>query len=142
MTETYLFVYGSLRLGVTSLPPSSQEFAAGLHRVSRLVGLGWTQGRLYRVADWYPAMVEPGGPEDWVRGDVLAVPDTPQFWTLLDEFEEAGPAPEALRDERFLYRRLILPVRLDDGDSTAAWGYMYNHSVDEMQRIGSGDWLG
>lgn len=142
MREANLFVYGSLRRDVASLPEQSQAFAAGLHREARLVGLGWTQGRLYRVSDWFPAMVEPNGPEDWVRGDVLAVPDTAEFWGRLDAFEEAGPAPEAIRDERFLYRRLILPVRLDNGDSTAAWGYVYNHTVNEMQRIGSGDWLG
>jgi len=142
MTETTLFVYGSLRPGCGALPPDSQAFADDLHQLSRPLGPGWTQGRLYRVADWYPAMLAPDGPNDWVRGDVLAVPDTPEFWRMLDAFEEAGPEPEALPDPRFLYRRLIVPVRLEDGACTAAWSYLYNHGVDERQRIFSGDWLG
>lgn len=140
MDETTLFVYGSLRRGVQGLPPNSADFTKDFHQATRFMSAARTPGRLYRV-DWYPALLAPAGPNDWVLGDLLAVPDSADFWDLLDGYEEAGPAPEALPDPLYLYRRVILPIRMDGEQSTAAWGYLYNHAVDEGQRIPNGDWL-
>lgn len=139
MAEIPLFVHGLLRQGAGPLSSEGSAFAEGLRRTSRFLGLGRTQGRLYLAPGWGPVLLEADGPGQWVAGDLLAAPEAEEFWRLLDEFEDAGPEPEALPDPRFSARRLVLPVRLESGDSTAAWGYLCNRAVEEEWRIASGD---
>lgn len=123
-----IFVYGTLRRG------SAHANAARLARESDWLGLATLGGTLYRVS-WHPALVLKGS--DTVTGDLLRLHDPAASLLWLDAFESCSPDDPPPHD----YRREIATVMTAAGPATALV-YVWNLSVDGLERIATGDWLG
>ena len=63
--------------------------------------------------------------------------DAETVLTVLDEIE--GYRQDC--PDTSLYRRVAVPVALEDGDALRAWAYFYNAPLGKAQRIESGDYL-
>ena len=114
--EEYLFVYGTLRRG------GSNDFRV---TGARFIGPGAVRGRIYQI-DWFPGLI-PDPAAGWVRGEVYAA--DARMIEALDAFEGNE------------YRRVRVPVALDDGNTLEAWLWQWLGEIDEARRINSGDWL-
>jgi gamma-glutamylcyclotransferase (GGCT)/AIG2-like uncharacterized protein YtfP len=112
-----VFVYGTLRRG------GSNHFRMS---GSGFVAAATVRGRLYRI-DWYPGLVlDKAGDE--ISGEVYAV--GPERMDQLDEFEGGE------------YRRASVAVRSTSGETMHAWAWEWRESVEGLERITDGDWLG
>jgi gamma-glutamylcyclotransferase (GGCT)/AIG2-like uncharacterized protein YtfP len=125
-----LFVYGTLRRRgrgsrFTLLGPGA-----------RLIGLARMRGRLVDLGD-YPGLVPPKNPEDWVRGEVYALPEPADTLRRLDEYE--GCADPVASSAGF--RRIMAEAELDSGRMTRAWVYLYEGKSHRARFIASGDFL-
>lgn len=128
---TRLFVYGTLRKGHVHPMP------VWLEQQAQWLGQAWFQGQLFKVAD-YPGAIDSANPADRVLGDVYELHDFEPCIARLDDYEECGPS-QALPH---LYRREIRDVqRVGAAERMSAWIYIYNRSVDTLERIGSGDFF-
>jgi gamma-glutamylcyclotransferase (GGCT)/AIG2-like uncharacterized protein YtfP len=112
-----LFVYGTLMSG----QPNHRWLPEG----ARLLGGGWTRGKLFAVGS-YPAMVA-GSLGDTVRGEVYQVAD----FDRSDQLEGYRPG-----DKHSHYLRR--PVYVTGHGMTQA--YFYNRSTALLELIPSGDW--
>ncbi|SEJ32596.1 Uncharacterized conserved protein YtfP, gamma-glutamylcyclotransferase (GGCT)/AIG2-like family [Sphingobium sp. AP50] len=127
MADAFLFVYGTLRVGFDG------PMARRLRDEACHFGAARVRGSLYRV-DHYPGFV-PGG-ADWVAGDLFALGDAEATLAWLDEYEECSPTfpvPQEYRRDRLIVETVDGPVQ--------AWAYIYEHSVDGLERIDGGDFL-
>lgn len=76
-----LFVYGTLRPGGSNYP-----------RVADLIepdhAPAWVRGRMYAsTAGAWPLLEPRQHGDDWVRGELLTVPPSPEFWALMGMLE-------------------------------------------------------
>jgi gamma-glutamylcyclotransferase (GGCT)/AIG2-like uncharacterized protein YtfP len=125
-----LFVYGTLRRG------SGTEMHRRLAAEAEFVSLATFQGRLFLVGD-YPGVTPSDAAGDLVHGDLyrLVQPEDSLDW--IDLYEQCGnrfPAPQE-------YIREIRPVCLLDGSVRQAWLYLYNHPIEGISSLPSGDFL-
>src|SRR5215510_9486693 len=106
----YLFVYGTLR------PAIGRAESRCLIEMMKLVGRGSVTGRLYDLGE-YPGAVldEAGGTK--IIGDLLELPDNPQFIKTLDDYE--GYFEDDTRASLFLRSRCL--ANLDDGREFESW---------------------
>lgn len=121
-----LFVYGTLRRGCDN------EEAHALAHVAEWLCVARASGRLLKV-DWYPTLAAGMGR---VVGDVFRLTDPQTGLAMLDAYEECTvdfPQP-------WEYQREIITVEGPDGP-LRAWAYLYNHPVEGLDIIESGDWL-
>lgn len=126
----YVFVYGTLRRDAAT--PMSYLLAQHCSHFAD----GYMQGRLYRV-DGYPGAIESDKPKDRVYGEVYRLVNPCLILPELDNYEECtGKFPEPHE-----YTRKKLPITLIGGACITAWVYVYNHSVSNLMRIKSGDYL-
>lgn len=124
-----VFVYGTLRPEAARGPA-----AARLMRQGRVLGPARFRGRLYRV-QWYPGAVASEA-EEWVVGDLIALPAQGDLLARLDAFERYDPrAPH-----RGEFRRGAWEVEGPEGPMPA-WVYTYHGPVWSGARIWSGDFL-
>jgi gamma-glutamylcyclotransferase (GGCT)/AIG2-like uncharacterized protein YtfP len=123
-----LFVYGTLRRDCPS--GAHQEYLGG----AQFIATGRTRARLYRVS-YYPALVPCSEPH-WVTGDLFQLPDVASL-ARIDRYECASPS-DPLPHE---YQRQQLMIELADGGSISAWCYIYQHSIEHLPLIASGDFL-
>ena len=123
----YLFVYGTLMLGV------EHPMAKWLSQHSEFVGAATFRGRLYRVST-YPGVVASADPADRVTGDVLKLRNAAEVLPELDRYEACG----AEFAEPTEYLRKQGTVTLASGEEIAVWIYLYNWPVDAKNRIASG----
>lgn len=130
MDDVLLFVYGTLRQGTDS------KIYRWLAQRADLVGEATCQGKLYRIAH-YPGVVESENPADVVQGELYRLRDPESVLKRLDQHE--GCAPDARQPTEYVRR--TQSVRLHDGQTVAAWVYVYNWPVDDRQWIASGDFL-
>lgn len=101
-SDRRLAVYGSLLPG-----RENHEHVAGIRGEWRR---GRVTGHLHQLGS-YPALEwDPDGPA--VPVHVLESPQLPEHWARLDAFEGEG------------YRRVVVPVELDSGETTAANVYV------------------
>jgi len=121
----YLFVYGTLRAGC------GHPMARFLAERARLIGSARVRGRLYKL-DWYPGLLGPATPLDWVQGDLYELADAATTLADLDRYEIDASA---------LFERCLVPVVRDSGEQLTACAYFYRGEVREEQRILSGDYL-
>jgi gamma-glutamylcyclotransferase (GGCT)/AIG2-like uncharacterized protein YtfP len=105
----YLFVYGQFR-------------DSGRSHLGNIVkcGKASVSGRIYRVNEFYPGLVEGDG---LVWGDVYLI--DPKVLPNLDEFEG---------DE---YYRKKIKTHTD----LECWVYIYKYNISKFSEIQSGDWL-
>ena len=130
MAIEFIFVYGTLRRDTAT--PMSYLLAQHCGYFSE----GYMQGRLYQV-EGYPGAIESDNPKDRVYGEVYSLVNPSLILPELDNYEECTnkfPEPHE-------YTRKKLPISLIGGACITAWVYVYNHSVSNLMRIKSGDYL-
>lgn len=120
LESEYLFVYGTLMLGVDN------QWSRRLWRESGPPTEAKVAGRLYTLGG-YPGMKDSvDGQGGWVHGQVARLPASPALLADLDAYEGAE------------FVRVLRIATLRDGRSISAWVYIYQPEVDENQRIWSG----
>lgn len=129
MSAPRLFVYGSLR---RDAPGSRHEL---LGEGAEFLGRGRVRGRLLDLGA-YPGLVAAVTQDEWVRGELHAIPGR-RALARLDAYEDYDPR----RPERSLFLRREAKVELDSGEVIAAWVYVYAGTVALGSRIASGDYL-
>ena len=128
--ETFkLFVYGSLRSGFRN--PVYHYLAQYFH----LLGEAVVRGQFFDKGE-YPVAL-PSTDDHFISGELYEVNSAEEFsWAIeqLDDYEgvnvEEGEQP--------LYRRAVAQV-YQNGEPADAWIYWYNHSVEGMPPIQTGD---
>ena len=126
----YLFVYGTLRLGVEN------DVSRVLHRSSDLVSRARARGRLYMIED-YPGFVCSDAAGDWVWGDVFRLHAPELLYPELDRYE--GCRPEDPKPHE--YRRSVVPVLTVSGAWMQASVYIYVLDTSVKLRIRPSDYL-
>lgn len=133
-TETldacFLFVYGSL------CRDRHDRLHVLLQKDCDYVGKAHAPGRLYCLGDYPGAVFDATGSDDWIYGEVYRLHHPTATFRQLDDYEECSrtyPEPHE-------YRRLQKTVTLNQSCSIIAWVYAYNHSLDGLTRIASGDY--
>jgi gamma-glutamylcyclotransferase (GGCT)/AIG2-like uncharacterized protein YtfP len=130
MAIEFIFVYGTLR----------RETATNMNdvliRYSDYFSAGYLQGKLYEV-NGYPAAIESNNPQDKVYGEIYKIRNSCLLLPELDTYEECTqqfPEPHE-------YIRKKLTITLFDGSYISAWVYIFNHNVENLIPISSGDYI-
>ena len=136
-TPVQMFFYGTLKRG-----GSNHAYCRG----GRMTAEARVEGLLYDLPQGYPALVVPealvlavgtGDPlrdargagalgrpelpeprEPYVHGELYTFDDPEERLPSLDELEDFTPG-----DPSSLYRRVLIPIRPNDGGVTLAWAY-------------------
>lgn len=124
-----LFVYGTLRAA------AGTEQSKRLTAASHFIGEASTHGLLFDLGD-YPGMSASAEEDAWVRGEVYLLHDPSASLSALDAYEGCGPA-----DSPHEFKRQVVTVILDSGQTVQAWAYLYNLDTHDKTRIASGDYL-
>lgn len=127
---SYLFVYGSL------LKDQDNAMACFLQEHSTFINEGFFNGRLYQVS-WFPGAVLSDQKSDRVYGHIFQLNDDRVVFPVLDDYEGIGESYE----EPQLFKKVLVSVRLKNGQNLNCWTYLYNRSVDELQQITTGNYL-
>lgn len=124
-----LFVYGTLRRG-------------GGHDLERMfkdasfVGEGEFCGKMALV-DYFPGVIDASEPGARVFGEIYELDGDGRSLAELDEFEDFRPD-----DPRAgVYRRERRRIRVKPGEWKDAWIYIYNHPIEQLRAIESGDFV-
>ena len=125
----YLFVYGTLRRAAHT------EWSRVLCTVSDCIGGARTRGALFQLGK-YPGFV-PSGADEWVTGEVCRLHDPSTLLPKLDAYEGCGPDDPPPHE----YRRELIEVVIESGETIRAWAYIYCLSTADRPRIASGDYL-
>ena len=130
MESEYIFVYGTLRRGV------SKSMHNELLRYAEFYAEASMQGKLFEIKG-YPGVILSDNPQDKVHGELYRIIRRGKLLCLLDEYEECSnrfPRPHE-------YIRRQIPVTHSDGQLTPAWVYLYNLPVKRLKQIQSGDYV-
>ncbi len=103
---------------------------------SRFLGTTYFQGILYRVS-WYPCAIPSLNPHDKIRGELYSLHDADFLLQQLDDYEECStyfPSPHE-------YVRVKQSVYSPEYGMVEAWIYLYNRSIEGLERIQSGDFF-
>jgi len=142
MSPSYLFVYGTLRLG------ASADLSLQYPDAVRWITKGWVHGHLYRVS-YYPGLVLPlqgksqvsGLPQcataNRVIGDIFEVLTPAELIPCLDDFEACSERFEPPHE----YVRQKMDVFVEGAAPLSAWVYLYNLDTEGLAPIFSGDFL-
>lgn len=123
----FLFTYGTLMQGFEN------PFAKRLHTSSTFEGKGSFPGLLYKIS-WYPGAVYDEKSESSVFGEVYRLIDKASLLPELDDYEDVFED-----EEKSLYLRKIIPVRMQDGSVLPCWVYLYNQDITDLEKIETGD---
>jgi gamma-glutamylcyclotransferase (GGCT)/AIG2-like uncharacterized protein YtfP len=109
-----------------------------LARSARFAGDGKVRARLFDLGE-YPGIVISTDPADNVTGEIYELPavGAEGILRVLDDYEGIGPADP----EPHEYRREVVRVTLEDGQSLRAWAYVLADSHPDYPRIPSTDYL-
>lgn len=124
-----LFVYGTLLNGIEN------QFAHYLHIHSKYVGKGYFFGQLYDIGHYPGAIYDPGCNEK-VFGDIILLKNKEEALKVLDAYEGVGE-PHLLPYE---YKRETVVV-MSEENPVSCWTYLYNHPVNHLKKISSGNYL-
>ena len=135
MISDRLFVYGTLMRGFDR--PMSKR----LSRSADFLGEARCGGRLYlikhHVIKHYPGLVLSDDPTEVVYGELFRLRERDALLGELDMYEACGAGfPEPTE-----YLRQMLQVTCEDGNTSAAWTYVYNWPVIDLERRVSGKFL-
>ena len=130
MIPARLFAYGTLRSD-SGLPRHP-----ALDGRATVMGRGSVPGWLFDLGH-YPALVSMPGSRDVVVGQVYEIVQGAMTGVLeqLDAYEGAEAVPTPAHE----FRREILDVTLESGQTISAWGYILNQPHGGLGRIDSGD---
>ncbi|WP_214001099.1 gamma-glutamylcyclotransferase family protein [Arsukibacterium sp.] len=131
----YLFVYGTLRHHAPRRTVGQQCYQL-LQQHASFIAEGRLQAKLYLV-DYYPGAVISDNPAWQVAGEVYQLKQPALLLAELDAYEECGPGCTMPTE----YLRLQQQITLENGEMISAWVYIYNHPIDHLQQILSGDFL-
>ncbi|WP_019676486.1 gamma-glutamylcyclotransferase family protein [Arsukibacterium perlucidum] len=131
----YLFVYGTLRKNALRRAAGNRCYQL-LQQNASLVGEGRFQAKLYLV-DYYPGVVASEDPAWQVTGEVYQLQQPESVLAELDQYEQCGPGFASPTE----YLRLQQQIILENGEMISAWLYIYNHPIDVLKQIMSGDFL-
>jgi gamma-glutamylcyclotransferase (GGCT)/AIG2-like uncharacterized protein YtfP len=130
MQPAHLFVYGTLR----------RDLRSGMSRLllkhSEFISYATFQGKLYNV-DAYPGVVPSCHSSDRVVGEVYHLLKPDFILSRLDKYEECSvnfPEPTE-------YIRTVQQVQCINSETMSAWIYLYNHPVDKLPPLPSGDFI-
>jgi len=118
----YLFVYGTL------MSAFRNAAARAIRARSRCAGRATTVGRLYRIGR-YPGLVSAAREGETVKGELYRIAADAAFWKRMDAYEGRE------------YRRVVQPVRLETGETIAAWLFRYVRHVSPGRKVAGGDFL-
>src|SRR5262245_40826430 len=124
---TNIFVYGTLRR------LSRHPMAHYLAERGRFVAEARVPGKLYQLGR-YPGLVPCRPEEGWARGEVYELSDVEATLREIDRYEKDESTGEAT------FERAPAEVMLADGSEVKAWVYWFHGTVEESQRIASGDY--
>lgn len=128
MKTAFLFVYGTLRLD------TRHKMANWLAKRADFIGNGCYQGRLYKIGN-YPGAVPSDKVSDQVHGVVYHLRFPAFILDTLDAYEECAPNfPEPTE-----YARKRQPIRMQAGNTLAAWIYLYNWPTEKLKKVHSGN---
>ncbi|WP_298533745.1 gamma-glutamylcyclotransferase [uncultured Algibacter sp.] len=131
MNSDYLFVYGTL------LEDTEHEMSKCLSAYASYEARGYFQGKLYRVS-WFPGAIISDSSLDKVYGKLYKLSAINSLFEVLDEYEgvrENSPKPN-------LFKREQITISVENSLTVIkAWVYLYNHSVDGLKQIPSGNFL-
>jgi len=125
-----LFVYGTLMEGEVRHPILENW-------CNHLAGIRATApGLLYNSGKGFPCLfpAESGGQD--VQGELYPLVDLKKAFEMLDIVETV----RRYGSTGSLFRRAILRVRGEDGNSYVAWAYLYDGTPNGMTPIRSGNW--
>lgn len=128
MSAEYIFVYGTLRRACTT--GAHHTYLAGAEFIENAK----IRGKLFRVS-YYPALVLDNS-ASWVMGEVYRLASADQL-ARLDAYEECtypslpGQEYQRKKAEVISYSGIVLPV----------WIYFYQHAIEGLELIASGDFL-
>ena len=121
-----LFVYGSLM-------DSQNEFGLYLQQNSAFVDDGFIMGRLYDAGE-YPWLVL-NAEAYHVKGKIYQINNIEKNLPILDEYE--GYGEDELQPNLFV--RQLIDINTYN-ESVKCWIYLYNHPVNQLKEITSGDY--
>jgi len=125
-----LFVYGTLR------QDSRHEMYRELARHAAYIGMGRVRGTLRDLGE-YPGLVDRGGGDAEVHGELYELEEPERTLALLDEYEGCGPHDP----EPHEFVRKEAEVLTESPDAVRAWVYVYNGDPTEGDLIATGDYL-
>jgi gamma-glutamylcyclotransferase (GGCT)/AIG2-like uncharacterized protein YtfP len=123
----YLFVYGSLRSGFSSVAYNY------ISKYFTLVGLAKTKGVLYDMGE-YP-VAQPTVEDKFIVGELYKINNPEAFDFVFAQIDDYEGTSEL---ENMHYVRTRTSVLFED-KNIDAWVYWYNGNVDQQQIIPSGD---
>lgn len=131
-----LFVYGTLLSNAhCELGRAPRERLKG---ESTIVGAGRMRGGvLYDLGD-YPGLVATEAGNDWVTGEILQLKEPSHTFQWLDAYEDAATDG----DIPAMYTRAVRDVLLRGIEPVQVQVYLYLPSVEGVQPVVGGDWLG
>lgn len=123
-----VFVYGTLRTG-----------ASNAFRMKGAISLGEAtlSAELYRVHHDFPGVILSDNPQHRLHGEVFKGV-TSEHLNALDVYEGCD-ASMPVSDR--IYRRVLVPVTLQNGEQTEAYIWEYIGEFDGKEKIANGDWL-
>jgi gamma-glutamylcyclotransferase (GGCT)/AIG2-like uncharacterized protein YtfP len=128
MHSDFLFVYGTLRRDCVT--GAHDRYLAGAQFIAKACVRGW----LYRVS-YYPALVL-DEEADWVQGEIYCLRDAQQLHEL--DVYEGCTFPSKPEQE---YQRQLIDVSITGQSDIRCWIYTYQHPLDNLPVIASGDFL-
>ncbi len=129
MNNDFIFVYGTLRKALVSCV--FEDFAKRCEYHAD----GYLQGLLYLV-NGYPGAIASAQQSDKVYGEIYKIKDK-HILHQIDAYEECTqqyPEPHE-------YQRAKHTISLANGQRIIAWVYLFNHDVQRLTLIKSGDYL-
>lgn len=127
--EHIFFFYGSLMKGYGPL-----GLVIDRSRWRR-IGHGRIKSIMYDLGG-YPGAIRTSEPNQFVYGEVYAIPDVNDVIPKLDEYEEFYPNDH----NHSLFVREVAKVEMNDGKEINAMVYFYNREPRIAHRILSGRW--
>ncbi|SHN27418.1 Uncharacterized conserved protein YtfP, gamma-glutamylcyclotransferase (GGCT)/AIG2-like family [Cyclobacterium lianum] len=129
-SQSYLFVYGTLRKGFR------HPMGALLEQEANYLGSGVISGLLFDLGP-YPVAVSSEDQANQVFGDVYQFTENSNLISILDDYEGVGE----LLETGVTFSRKQVPVNLVQGPLLEAWVYLYTGYIDHLVPIASGDYL-
>jgi gamma-glutamylcyclotransferase (GGCT)/AIG2-like uncharacterized protein YtfP len=123
-----LFIYGTLM-------QAENSYGAYLRDNSELLGKAKLRGKLFDIGPYPGAHYIPGS-DLYTFGHLLKLRRPNEALQIIDEYEGFGATE--LQPNEFV--REIVQVEYNNGP-VICWAYLYNHPVDDLSEIKSGDYI-
>jgi gamma-glutamylcyclotransferase (GGCT)/AIG2-like uncharacterized protein YtfP len=120
----YLLAYGTL------MKRYNNPYAVNLRTQAKHLYEGKIKGILYHLGQ-YPGLIQSEVENQWVKGEIFQLPDSPTLLKSLDEYEGYTEAFPDLCE----FIRQKVPVLTPDNRWLDCWVYLYNGSIEGLSPI-------